>query len=83
MMKILNYIPRHAFIVFFWCAIFTAVVCAGSMIAFVVLMPENEHGRQGILTGFRAFTPGLLAGVLIAAASYRVLHATRRLGEKA
>ena len=78
-MRLLNYIPRHAFIVFFWCAIFTAIVCLGSMIAFVVLMPDNEHGRPA----FRAFKPGLLAGVLIAVASYRVLRSTRRLNQKA
>jgi hypothetical protein len=76
-MKILNYIPRHAFIVFFWCAIFTAVVCLGSIVAFLVLMPNDEHGRRGIFTAFRAFSPGMLAGVLIAGASYRVLRLTR------
>jgi hypothetical protein len=78
-LKIFNYIPRHAFIVFFWCAIFTAVICLGAMIAFLVLMPDNEHGRQGIITAFRAYSPGLLAAGLIAGASYRVLRATRPL----
>ena len=78
-MKVLNHIPRHAFIVFFWCATLTAVICLGSIIAFLVLMPDNEHGRQGIVTSFRAFSPGLLVAVLIAGASYRVLRSTRKL----
>jgi hypothetical protein len=77
-MKVLNYIPRHAFIVFFWCAIFTAIVCLGSIVAFLVLMPDNEHGRQGIVTAFRAYTPGVLVALLIAGASYRVLRSTRQ-----
>lgn len=81
-MKVLNYIPRHAFFVFFWCAIFTAIVCLGSIIAFLVLMPDNEHGRRGIFTAFRAFSPGFLAAVLIAGASYHVLRSTRRLGDQ-
>jgi hypothetical protein len=81
-MKILNYLPRHAFIVFFWCAIFTAIICLGSITAFLVLMPDDEHGRRGIFTAFRAFSPGVLAAVLIAAASYRVLRATRRGSDK-
>jgi len=82
-MKILNYIPRHAFVVFFWCAIFAATMCLGSIVAFLVLMPDNEHGRQGVFTAFRAFSPGLLAAVLIAAASYRVLCSTRNISDKA
>jgi hypothetical protein len=81
-MKVLNYIPRHAFIVFFWCAILTAVACLGSIIAFLLLMPDNEHGRQGIFTAFRAFGPGFLIAVLIAGASYRVLRSTRKLSNK-
>lgn len=76
-MKILDYIPRHAFVVFFWCATVTAIICLGSITAFLVLMPDNEHGRRGIFTAFRAFSPGLLAAVLIAVASFRVLRATR------
>lgn len=44
---------------------------------------ENEQSRQGIFTACRAFTPGLLAGVLIAVASYRVLRGTMRLSQKA
>lgn len=82
-MKVLNYIPRHAFIVFFWCAVFTAVVCVGSIIAFLVLMPDDEHGRRGIVTAFRAYSPGVLAGVLLAGASYRVLRSTRKLADQA
>jgi hypothetical protein len=81
-MKILNYIPRHAFIVFFWWAIFTAAVCLGSIIAFLVVMPDDEHGRQGIFTAFRAYSPGFLVAVLIAGASYRVLRATRKVSDK-
>lgn len=81
-MKILSSIPRHAFIVFFWCAIFTATVCLGSIIAFLVLMPEDEHGRRGISTAYRAFSPGLLGAVLIAGASYRALRASRKPGVK-
>lgn len=81
-MKILKYLPRHAFIVFFWCALFTTIVCLGSILAFLVLMPDDEHGRRGIFTAFRAFSPGLLAGVLIAGASYRVLRSTKKLSEK-
>ena len=81
-MKVLNYIPRHAFTVFFWCAIFTATVCLGSIIAFLVLMPDNENGRQGVFTAYRAFGPGFLVAVLIAGASYRVLRATRKLSDK-
>ncbi len=81
-MKILNYIARHAFTVFFWCAIFTAIVCLGSIIALLVLMPDNEHGKRGIFTAFRAFSPGFLVAVLIAGASYRVLRSTRKPGDK-
>jgi hypothetical protein len=81
-MKVLNYIPRHAFTVFFGCAIFTAIVCLVSIIAFLVLMPDNEHGRRGIFTAVRAFSPGFLVAVLIAGASYRVLHSTRKLSGK-
>lgn len=77
-MKILNYLPRHAFIVFFWIAIFTATVCLGSIVAFLTLMPDNEHGRQAIFTALRAFGPGFLVAVLIAGVSYRVLRATRK-----
>jgi len=77
--KILNYIPRHAFVVFFYCAIFTATIRLGSIIAFLVLMPDNEHGRYGVCTAFRAFSPGFLAAVLIAVASYRVLLSTRNI----
>ena len=76
--KVLNYFPRHAFTVFFWCAIFSAVACLGSIVSFLWLMPDNEHGRQGIFTAFRAFSPGLLVAVLIAGASYRVLRSMRR-----
>ncbi len=76
-MKLLNYIPRHAFIVFFWCAIFAAIVCLGSMVAFLVLMPDDEHGRRGTVTGLRAFSPGFLAAVLLAGACFRVLRSTR------
>ena len=47
------------------------------MVAFWVLMPDNEHGRRAILTAHRAFGPGLLAGLLIAIASFRALRATR------
>jgi hypothetical protein len=65
-MKISDSISRHAFIVFFWCAVFTAIVCLESIAAFVVLMPDNEHGRQGVYTAYRAFGPGVLAAVLIA-----------------
>ena len=82
-MKVLNYIPRHAFTVFFWCAIFTAIVCLGSIVAFLVLMPHNDHGRRGIFTAFRAFSPGFLAAVLIAVASYRVLRSTRNISDNA
>jgi hypothetical protein len=81
-MRILNYIPRHAFIVFFWCAILTAIVCLGSIAAFLVLVPNDEHARRGIFTAFRAFSPGFLAAVFIAAASNRVLRATRNVSEK-
>ena len=77
-MKILEYIPRHAFVVFFWVAVFTAIVCLGSIAAFLVLMPENEHGRQAILTAYRTFGSGTLVAVLITVASYRVLRATRQ-----
>ena len=80
-MKVLDYIPRHAFIVFFWCAVFTAVACLGSIVVFLLLMPDNEHGRQGIITAFRAFSPGFLIAVLIAGASYRVLRSTRKLSD--
>ena len=80
-MKILNYIPRHAFVVFFWCAILAATMCLGSIVAFLVLMPDNEHGRQGVFTAYRAFGPGFLVAVLIAGASYRVLRATRNVNE--
>jgi hypothetical protein len=76
-MKILNHVPRHAFIVFFWCATFTAIICLGSIVAFLVLMPDNEHGRQGVVTAYRAFGPGLLVAALVAGASCRVLRATR------
>ena len=81
-MKILNYIPRHAFIVFFWCSILTAIICLGSVTAFLVLMSNDEHGGQGIFTAFRAFSPGFFAAVLIAVASYRVLRATRNISDK-
>jgi len=76
-MKIFQDIPRQAYLVFFGCAVFTALVCLGSIVAFWVLMPDNEHGRRAILTSYRAFGPGLLAGVWIAIASFRVLRATR------
>jgi hypothetical protein len=75
--KILKDIPRHAYHVFFWCAVFTAVVCLGSIAAFWVLMPDNEHGRRAIQTAHRAFGPGLLAGVGIAVTSFRALRAFR------
>ena len=77
-MKILEYIPRHAFIVFFWVAVFTAIVCLGSIAAFLVLMPDNEHGRQAIATACRTFGSGVLVAGLIMAASHRVLRATRQ-----
>lgn len=82
-MKPLDYIPRHAFVVFFWCAIFTAATCLGSVVTFLVLMPDNEHGRQGVFTALRAFSPGFLAAVLIAVASHRVLRSTRNVSDKA
>lgn len=80
-MTIPSYIPRHAFVVFFWCAIFTATVRRGSIIVFLVLMPEDEHGRRGISTAYRAFSPGLPGAVLIAGASYRV-RGSKKLDEK-
>lgn len=83
-MKILNHVPRHAFVVFFWGAIITGIICLGSIIALLVLvlMPDSEQGRPGIFAGFRAFSAGLLAAVLIAVTSYRVLHFSRNISEK-
>jgi hypothetical protein len=71
-------IPRHAHIVFLWCSIFAALISLGSIMAFMVLMPENDHGRQAILTACRAFGPGFLASVLIASISYRALRLRRK-----
>ena len=84
-MKILNDIPRHAFVVFFWCAIITGIICLGSIIALLVLvlMPDSEQGRPGIFAGFRAFSTGFLAAVLIAVTSYRVLRSTRNISDNA
>jgi len=81
-MTVLNIIPRHAFIIFFWCAIAAALACLGSIVAFLVLMPDNEHGRHGMFTAIRAFGPGVLVGSLIAGASYRVLRSTRSLRDE-
>ena len=77
-MKIFEYIPRRAFIVFFWVAVFTAIVCLGSIAAFMVLMPDNEHGRQAIFTAYRTFGSAVLVAGLIIVASYRLLRATRQ-----
>lgn len=75
-MKVLNYIPRHAFKIFFWCAVIASVVCLASILAFLVLMPDTEHGRKGIIIAFRAFSPGFLGAVVIAGLSWRVLSVT-------
>ena len=82
-MKIFNYIPRHAFIVFFWCATATALICLASIAAFFVLMPDDVHGQRGIATAVRAYSPGVYGAVLIAVGSYWVLRASRKVADPA
>jgi hypothetical protein len=71
-------LPRHALVVFFWCALLTALLCIASIAAFLWLMPENEHGRRGIVTAYQAFLPGIVIAGLIAVISFRLLRKTSR-----
>ncbi len=80
-MNIQSYMPNRAFVAFlrlwiiFWSL--CLVIYLGSIIAFVVLMPNDKHGWQGIRTAFWSFSPGaLLAGYLIIS-SYRELRSIK------
>jgi RsiW-degrading membrane proteinase PrsW (M82 family) len=86
-MKIQNYMPRQACITFLgWFAIcwsVASVIFMGSIITFVVLMPNDQYGWQGIRSAFWSFLPGVLISVYLAFSSVRELRLIKKLPNSA
>ncbi|MEQ1861647.1 MAG: hypothetical protein ABMA13_17145 [Chthoniobacteraceae bacterium] len=84
-MNIQNYMPKHAYVTFLrWWIIgwsLCLVIYLAAIVAFVVLMPNDRHGWQGVRVALLSFSPGaLLAGYLIMS-SYRELRSIKCASE--
>lgn len=84
-MNIQNYMPNRACVAFLrWSIILWSlclVIYLGSIVAFVVLMPNDKHGWQGIRTAFLSFSPGALLAAYLIISSYRELRSIKNASE--
>lgn len=69
---------KHAWALF-GVGVMLAVLCVASIGVAEAFMPDNVHGRRGVLTFYRSFGPGLLVwgGVATAAGTFLANNGTK------